>query len=471
MAELSAMAGDAGPKPDLAADWALLLRNQFHDILPGSSIREVYEQTEPELKGIVERAEAAATDKLQAIAARHGRAGTPNGLAIANLSGSAKPHWQVESARPLPAALRPQQVGERWVVASDQALPPLSVSFAAVPASGAVSVSAGGLENALVKVTLDAHGRIASLIDKRCGRELMAGPGNALMVYRNDLPRTYDAWDIEPGFALGGEELTALESLTVTAEGPHLGEVTIVRKLGASSITQRLRLWSNSARLDIVTDIDWHDRRTYVRAAFPVTVLASEAVYDQGIGVTRRPTHDNTSWEKAQFEGSGHRFASLSETDWGAALLSADKYGFSVKANVMTLSLIRGPSYPDMLADEGRHHFTYAILPHDGRWWSEAVQAEADLVNDKLRFVPAQADAPWTLQPVKWEGQQMRFHALKPLEDGGGTLLRLSEAAGRRGPIMISGPGGAVSALDGLERESTESVDTVRPFRLMSVRV
>lgn len=468
---LANLAGDTGAPPELAADWALLLRNQFHDILPGSSIREVYEQTEPELAGIVARAEARAREKLATIAGRRSGRGGTRGVVLANLSGSAKPHWQVESGVELPASLKPQKVGEGWVAASDRALAPLSVAFAAEAATGSVSARPTGLENALVKVTLDAHGRIARLFDKRVGRELIEGAGNRLMVYRNDLPRTYDAWDIEPGFALGGEELTDFESLEVTAQGPHLGEITIVRKLGASTISQRLRLWSNSARLDIVTDIDWHDRRTYVRAAFPVTVLAGQAVYDQGIGVTHRATHDNTSWEKAQFEGSAHRFASLGETDWGAALISADKYGFSVKGNVMTLSLVRGPSYPDMLADEGRHHFTYAILPHDGRWWSEEVQAEADLVNDPLRFLVAEAGTAWDFQPVKWQGQQMRFHALKPLEDGHGTLLRVSEAAGRRGAIAFSGPNGAVSALDGLERPSTESVDEVRPFRLMSVKI
>jgi alpha-mannosidase len=138
---------------------------------------------------------------------------------------------------------------------------------------------------------------------------------------------------------------------------------------------------------------------------------------------------------------------------------------------VLPLSLIRGPADPDMRADEGRHRFTYALLPHDGRWWSEAVQAEADLVNDPLRFVPAHAGAPGEYRPVAWEGQQMRFHALKPLEDGGGTLLRLSEAAGRRGPIAITAPNGPVTKLDGMERKSAQPTDNVRPFGLMSLRL
>jgi alpha-mannosidase len=252
-----------------------------------------------------------------------------------------------------------------------------------------------------------------------------------------------------------------------------LGEVTIRRRLGASTITQRLRLWANSARLDFVTDIDWHDRRTYLRAEFPLSVLADEAQFDQAIGITSRATHDNTSWQKAQFEGCGHRFASMSETDWGGALISSDKYGFSAKGNVLTLSLIRGPMYPDMLADEGTHHFTYALLPHDGRWWSEEVQAEADLINDPLRFTPAAADTPYTVQPIAWTNQQMRFHALKPSEDGSCLVLRMSEAAGRRGEFSLTtaAPHRQVF-VDGLERPlPPANTGTLRPFQLVSLRL
>ena len=321
-------------------------------------------------------------------------------------------------------------------------------------------------------MTLDEFGRLASLFDKRCSRELLDGPGNRLMLYRNDLPRQYDAWDIEAGFELGEEEWLSIESRRVTAEGPHLAEVEIVRRHSASTTRQRLRLWANSPRLEVVTDLDWHDRRTYLRATFPVTVLAEEAVFDQAIGVTRRPTHDNTTWQRAQFEACGHRFASLSETDWGAALLSADKYGFSAKGNLLTLSLIRGPMYPDMLADEGHHHFVYAILPHDGRWWSEAVQAEADCLATPPAFVAASGEADYDIAPIGLSGQQVRLHALKPAEDSEGYVVRLSEAAGRRGPFSLALPNGKIAMpIDALERPKTEDDNALsRPFGLASYR-
>ena len=473
---LAGMAGVGAAPSDLENDWVLTLRNQFHDILPGSSIREVYEQTEAELDGVVAKAEGIARASLAAIAGQHrGEGPVQAGLAVANISGTAKPRAQIVSAEPLPAALDAQAIDGGYVACIDQDLAPLSVSFVGASAPGQVTATPVLLENGLVRATLDGAGRLVSVFDKRCGRELVAegGAANRLMVYRNELPRTYDAWDIESSFALGGEELTALESLAVTAQGPHLGEITITRKLSASTITQRLRLWANSPRVEFVTDIDWHDRRTYVRAEFDLTVLANEAQFDQAIGITGRATHNNTTWQQAQFEACGHRFVSLSETDWGAAILSSDKYGFSAKGNKLTISLVRGPMYPDMLADEGRHHFTYALLPHDGRWWNDAVQAEADLVVDPLRVVPAEAAQPYVFAPIAWSGQSVRLHALKPAEDGKGHVLRLSESAGRRGGFALTLPDGAsATPVDGLEREQDNGrLDQLRPFQLISARI
>ena len=154
------------------------------------------------------------------------------------------------------------------------------------------------MENSLVCLKIDAQGRLASVFDKRCGRELVDGAANRIMVYPNDLPRKFDAWDIEPGFAAGGHEVTATTT-TLTASGPHMGEITASRRVSASTIVTRYRPWANSARFDMITEIDWHDRRTYLRATFPLNVMAESAAFDQAIGVTPRATHDNTTWQKA----------------------------------------------------------------------------------------------------------------------------------------------------------------------------
>jgi alpha-mannosidase len=458
--------------PDLAADWSLLLRNQFHDILPGSSIREVYEQTEPELAGVVARSEAIVQRELQRLIASRATAQGAAGLAVANLSGTTKTGFQLQSQHPLPSSLAPQQTNDGWVTTIDQKLTPLSVSFAATASDARVVVTDRSMENQLVRVRIDDEGRIASLVVKASGRDLVSGgAAHRLMVYRNDLPRNFDAWDIEPGFALGGEELLGGARIAVTAMGPHLAEITVQRRLANSAIATRYRLWANSPRCDIVTDIDWHDRRTYVRAVFPVTVRAEMAQFDQAIGVANRATHDNTSWQQAQFESCGHRFVSISETDWGAAVLSADRYGFSAKGNQLSLSLVRGPMYPDMLADEGRHQIRYALLPHDGRWWSEAVQAEADLVNEPLRFAPAAACAEHSFAPIGWTGQDFRFHALKTAEERNGIILRVSESAGRSGNFNLILPGDLAARSVTILEEPAATTRTTSPFQLFSWRL
>ncbi|MGV1895688.1 glycoside hydrolase family 38 C-terminal domain-containing protein [Agrobacterium vitis] len=465
---LDALEGGAPAANNLEPQWELLLRNQFHDILPGSSIREVYQQTEPELEGVIDDVTTLIQTRLQAIAARH--SGDLEGLLVANLSGSRKTAFQIESASALPAALQAQELNGRYVAAIERDLKPLSLGFVSSSSQRRVTTDGKTMENDFVRLMLDEAGRMISLIDKRSNRELMDGPGNQLLLYRNDLPRNFDAWDIEPGFELGEEEWLSLEKRDVTANGPHLAEITITRRFSASTIQQKIRLWSNSPRVEFVTDLDWHDRRTYLRAAFPVNVLAEDAVFDQAIGITRRPTHDNTSWQKAQFESCGHRFVSLSETDWGAALLSADKYGFSAKGNRLTLSLVRGPMFPDMLADEGHHHFVYALLPHDGRWWSEEVQAEADLVNAGRYFTPATATENYDIAPIGLSGQNVRLHALKPAEKGEGHVLRLSESAGRRGVFHLALPGGCKPTLINAIEVPLDDLDDPlsRPFGLAS---
>ena len=201
---LASMAGAGTMPSDLENDWVLTLRNQFHDILPGSSIREVYEQTEAELEGVVAKAEAIAQSSLAAIAGqRRGEGATQSGLAVANIAGTAKPHAQIVSGEPLPESLNAQAIDGGYVACIDQGLAPLSVSFVGASQPGQVTATPTLLENAFVRATLDASGRLISVFDKRCGRELVStgGAANRLMVYRNELPRTYDAWDIEIGRA------------------------------------------------------------------------------------------------------------------------------------------------------------------------------------------------------------------------------------------------------------------------------
>jgi len=358
---LSGAESDADTAGDYAALWELLLRNQFHDALPGSSIREVYEQTETELSSVISQAEASCAVSLERLATQFAPGENP-GLFLVNLSGA--PCANLKAVFPADAedyahVLGAQRASDNtWIISASVFTPPAGIRFSAtLPDPGELLADSSHLENRFISIALDGYGRLTSVYDKLRNREALAGPGNQLWAYR-DRPRAFDAWDIESNFELGGTELLDTDFIELTETGPHRAELTVVRSFGEKSrITHRYRLWADSPRLDIHTTVELRDRRTYLRARFPLAVLSEYASYDQALGVVRRPTHNNTSWQRAQFEASAHRFVDLSETGFGVALLNDGKYGHSAKENVLTISLVRGPTYPDPFADEGIQSF------------------------------------------------------------------------------------------------------------------
>ena len=409
-ATIAQLSGFPYPHDEIETAWKTVLLNQFHDIIPGSSIAEVYQDTVPELEEVVRTA----TVVRDAALAHLGGPGTPR---------PANDWWS-----PMPPS-RPPADGDarRGRTGSDRsALPtarrcrPSRRRRAAGPRSGAhgawawlagLSMAAGAatsrrdadgatvrmrsdrsgsalLENELLRVEIGADGTLHRVVDKTAeDREVLADRGNQLWAFV-DKPRTYDAWDIEENYEAEGEEIGGVEAIEVVETGPLRGAVRVRRTWRDSQIEQTYRLLAGSRRLDIVTRIDWHERQIYLQARFPLAVHSHEATFETLYGVTRRPTHRNTSWDAARYEVSGHRFADLSEPDYGVALLNDAKYGYSAHGNVLTLSLLRGPLYPDPGADEGAHDFTYSLFPHPGDWIEGNVVTEAFALNSPLIAVP-----------------------------------------------------------------------------------
>lgn len=453
-----------GPAPhSLEAHWRVVLKNEFHDILPGSSIREVYEDAERELGAVIEAGAAAQAGAMQAIAARLPAGEVKAALVVANPS---------LSSRPLRLTLAD---GTR--LASADSVPPLGVAVfdrAALRPAGPLAASRTGLENDTLKATIGPDGTLNSLIHKPTGREALAGRGNQLWAYPVDKPRNWDAWDVEEDYAARGEELTAVESIEVVERGPHRAAVRVVKHFRHSLITQTYALAANGRRLDIETEIDLHDRRLFLRALTPVDVRAADATFECACGVVRRPTHTNTSWDQARFEVPGHRFADLAEPGFGLALINDAKYGHSARGNVLGLSLVRAPVYPDPLADEGRQSFTYSLLPHAGDWWEGQVLAEAEDLNQPLLVAETTGLAATALTPVATRGIAAALSALKPAEDGNGLVLRVYEPAGRRGDFRLTLPEGWSSgaALSLLEEPLDRGPGAeLRPFEIRSWRL
>ena len=456
LASLAALLG-AEPPPSLEPLWRVVLKNEFHDILPGSSIREVYEDAERELDAAIAATEQAQQAALLTLAA-NAPAGEGEAVLIANAS---------LDERVIEAEL------SDGFVSTIETIPPLSVRIlrrAALKPAPGLKLEGRMLENAHLRAELGADGAIASLVYKASGREALDGRGNQLWVYPQDKPRNWDAWDIEEDYEKSGEEIATLESLEIAADSPHYAALRVSRRWRHSRITQEIGLSANGRRLDIRTHLDWRDRRALLRSLTPARVRARHAIAECAFGVIERPTHQNTSWEAAAFEWTAHRFVDLAEPGFGLALLNDAKYGHSVRGNVLGLSLVRAPVYPDPLADEGEQRFTYALMPHESPW-RDSVRAEAEALNQPLFALPVSGVAEGVLRPLSLEGLAVALAGFKSAEDGDGLVLRVYEPAGARGAVRPALPDGwKAETADLLERRIEAGVE-IGPFEVKSWRL
>ncbi len=436
--------------------WRVLLRNQFHDILPGSSIREVYEDAERELGDVIAGAGEVIEARLGELADRLGAAEGDGAVLVVNPDLSPRPLRVELPSGPLTGA---REIGglEAAVVAPGE------------PA-GALRVTPEEIENDLVRVRLAEDGTLAGVYDKRAEREVLDGPGNQLWAYV-DKPRAWDAWDLDERYEDQGELLPAPHAVTVSEDGPHRAAIRLERRFHDSTVVQELRLWAGSARIEFRTTLDWHDRRWLLKARFPLAIRSPRATFETAFGVVERATHRNTSWEQARFESAAHRFVDLSEPGYGAALLNDGRYGHHARDSELGISLLRSPIWPDPLADEGVQEITYALLPHAGTWLEGGVLAEAEDLNRPLLARPVRGEEA-SLRPLALDGIPVALGALKALEDGGGLALRVWEPQGARGPVALTLPDGwrEDGALDVLERP-TDASGPLRPFEVRTWRL
>jgi alpha-mannosidase len=439
---LARLAGTGIEHLDLGGAWRLLMRNQFHDILPGSGIAEVSAQAEAEVGEVIGAAGEAIEQALGRLRPAVAPSGDRPAVLLVNPDLSARPLRAVLPAE-LPGA---QRVEAGWAVTGSQPVAGLEavMLLEAEPPPEPASADGRRLENEFLRVELADDGSLASVFDRRAGRETLAGPGNQLWAYV-DKPRGWDAWDIDAGYGEQGEPLGPPESIEVVETGPHRAAIRVRRRHRDSTLVQDIRLWASSPRLEVATRIEWHDRRLLLKALLPLAVRSASAVFETAFGVVERPTHRNTSWDAARFEVPAHRFVDLSEPGYGVALLNDGRYGHHALGSELGLSLLRSPVYPDPRADEGEHEFTYALLPHAGTWVEGGVLAEAEDLNRPLLALPCTAGGSGRLRQLTVEcseGLVLGLAALKPAEDEDGLVLRLYEPQGARGRARVQLPQG-----------------------------
>ncbi|HJV09085.1 MAG TPA: alpha-mannosidase [Acidimicrobiales bacterium] len=457
----SAVRPDGAPWPagDLDRAWKLLLVNQFHDILPGSSIHWVYEQVAADHAEVQAVAGGLAAGAMAAIAG------------AVDTSGAAEPE----------VVFNPTPYERREACGTVPALGYAVVDRAHPPAVAPVEAGAGWMANGVLRVEWDDAGRLTSVHDLEHDREVLVPgrPGNVFHLH-HDRPREYDAWDVDRDYLDDYQELAG----PVEIEPAGAGQVRFRRRFGTSSLDQTLVLTPGSRRIDFVTEVDWHERHRFLKVAFPVAVHADHATFEVQFGHVRRPTHENTPWEQARFEVCAHRWADLSEAGYGVALLNDCKYGYDVRGDVLRLSLLRAPTAPDPECDQGRHRFTYALFPHAGDPLAGGVLEAASALNTPLTVVPTDRH-PGPLPPaqafVSVDDPAFALVAVKRADDGSGDLvLRGYEAAGgrRRVRIRVAMPVAGAHRTDLLERprhplhvEAGAVHLTVRPFELVTLRL
>jgi alpha-mannosidase len=373
------------PRDELDRLWKLLLLQQFHDILPGSSIRLVYEDAERDLAAVEAGADALA--------------GT--GETLANTVGFA----------------RREVVGDSLYAAA-----PFGAARVVEP-DDAVRVDGLTLENAHLRVMLSADGAVESVLHKASGRESLAARGNVLELY-DDRPVAFDAWDIDPSALETRREYAPATSWRASST-PLRAEIAFERP----GLSQIVRLDAGARRVEFHTSIDWQEEHTLLKVCFPLAVHARNATYEMPFGHAERPTHRSTSWDRARYEVPGHRWADLSEHGFGVALLNDCKYGWSCLGSELRLSLLRSPRMPDPEADVGRHEFAYALMPHAGGWREAGVVGEATCFNALLRWTSA--PVPESFASV--DDPNLVLDTIKRAEDSDALVLRLYEAHGARG--------------------------------------
>ncbi len=429
--------------------WQTVLLNQFHDIIPGSSIGEVYTCSHAQYEEVLEQGASIRKNALQTLVKEANTTG--EGIPVAVFNSLSWPRMDIVSL-PLPGdgpfkVMAPdgKEVGSQSsegaisFVAGDVPSCGYSVyrlvESTAIEAATPFEVDGSRITTPYYEITLGDDGSLLRLFDRINAREVLreGDRANVLQVFE-DKPCQEDAWDIEIQYQDKVWEFEPDGQPEVTECGSVRLTVNRKMKYGNSTLQQKMALYAHSPRIDFITKVDWQERKTMLKTAFPVDIHSTKAAYEIAFGAIERPTHWNTDWDKAAFEVSGHKWADLSEAGYGVSILNDCKYGWDIKENVMRLTLLRSPMYPDAHADLGVHEFTYSLLPHTGDWRCGTVRAGGEL---NLPLIPIVAD--------KHEGTLGKTHAfitidapnvivdtVKCAEESGETIVRVYEAHGGR---------------------------------------
>ncbi|CAM3660039.1 MULTISPECIES: alpha-mannosidase [Saccharibacillus] len=506
---LAAERGDLSdyPAAELLEGWHIVLRNQFHDIIPGSAIREVYEDSRAEYEQaeeIGERLVHLAARQLTRQAAADTELPSPQAAytvfsgaffertGYVSVAGADDGHrrWTDAQGQGLHAQRMPN--GE-WLVRVPS-LPPMGSAVIRSTVVEEAREDEPVLEEPVfieAKRTMttpfyilewNEAGQLSRIFDREAQREVLfeGECGNVLQVFE-DKPLEYDAWNIDLDYVEKKKEITDLLSMEWVCAGPLAAVLRTTWRYMDSSVTQHMKVYADRRQIDFETTVDWHESHQLLKVSFPAAIRATEATYDIQFGNVKRPTHWNTSWDYARFESVGHQWADLSERDYGVSLLNDCKYGYDIKDHTLRLTLIKSATDPDWSADQGEHVFTYALLPHAGDWAAGRTAEEAWTLNDPPLAVRGAYTAGEGRSLIRTDTARIAIDAIKRAEDGDGFIVRLHEYAGRRIHANLSSDYSAASwqvcdllerPIDGEEKSTGAALRQLfKPYEILTLRV
>ncbi|WP_193194730.1 alpha-mannosidase [Nostoc sp. MG11] len=512
------------PKAEIEAAWKQLLFQQFHDILPGSSITQVYIDALPQWQQVEQVGTKILHESLLAIASHITlpEPPKPNSLPIfvfnslnwqrsevisvsLPTSATATQEWQIYDISGKQLASQLSEPSTLLFLATD--IPPVGYRIFWLSPTPPLSPSPTPslspdwvLENEFLRVIVNPDtGDLSSVFNKAYQREVLNGAGNQLQAFK-DSGQYWDAWNIDPNYAQHPLPPTSLISIQYLEQGPVQTRVRVVRQLGESEFCQDYILQAGSPLLKIASTVNWQESQVLVKAAFPLNLEADFATYEIPCGAIRRPTKPQTPAEQAKWEVPALRWADLTgntqgDADiYGISLLNDCKYGYDSQPNQLRLTLLRSPNWPDTEADKGFHEFTYALYPHAGSWESAHTARRGYELNIPLQVMLNQFcenSHPNSLLCASKEGLGRRFldlssenlilMALKPSEDDPQQLiLRCYECHGETAELSLESDLGLSlkETVDLLERSSAttefsseQQILTIQPWKIASFKV
>ena len=480
---LGVMNGDYPHEADTRLWRDIILLNQFHDILPGSSIAEVYDVTKAEYEALAEEVKGEIGKRLAALAGKGEAVTVFNTLGFERDDVVRLGDVRASALKDAEGNVYPVQQTDGGAVAYVKGIPSKGYkaleAVQAEVASPFVRSDEYHLETPFYAIALDATGAFTSIFDKEHDRELLKPGKVARIRCYEDKPIYYDNWDIDMYYTEKSWDVDELKSLRWIADGAVETVLELVYDCCGSEIVQKIHFYANTRRIDFETRIDWKLHQHLLKAEFPVDIHADEATFEVQFGNVKRKTHTNTSWDKARFESCAQKWMDFSEGHYGVSLLNDCKYGHSVLDGVIGLTLLKSGVEPHPNADVEVHAFTYSLLPHAGGWQEAGTVQEAYKLNQPAYAVSG-GEIGKTASFASVNKHNVILETVKAAENGEGTVLRLYECENARTKVTVKLPEGAKEAyltnlLEEVEGE-LNVVDgaitfTIKPYEIVTVLI